>query len=145
MLPWISATAIDQRRALIAARTAGDAPVAELARRFRVSRKTAYKFINRFNRHGDAGLYDLSRAPRNPRATNADIAERIVEAKKADPLLGPKKIIPTLRSAHPDLPWPAPSAAGANPRPGQPVKRRKRLHRSTPRLGGNLIGAGSYV
>ena len=41
MLPWISATAIDQRRALIAAWTAGDTPVAELARRFRVSRKTA--------------------------------------------------------------------------------------------------------
>ena len=73
MLPWISATAIDQRRALIAARTAGDATVAELARRFRVSRKTAHKFINRFKRHGDAGLHDLPRAPHNPRATSADL------------------------------------------------------------------------
>ena len=49
MLPWINTTPVDQRRALSAARTAGDAPVAELARLFRVSRKTAYKFINRYN------------------------------------------------------------------------------------------------
>ena len=42
MLPWISAVAIDQRRALIDAWTAGNAPIAELARRFGVSRKTAY-------------------------------------------------------------------------------------------------------
>ena len=61
MLPWISATAIDQRRALIAAWTAGDAPVAELARRFRVSRKTAHKFVKRYNQLGDAGLHDLPR------------------------------------------------------------------------------------
>ena len=47
MLPWINTAAIDQRRALIPAWTAGDIPVAELARRFRVSRKTAHKFIKR--------------------------------------------------------------------------------------------------
>ena len=132
MLPWISATAIDQRRALIAAWTAGDAPVAELARRFRVSRKTAHKFINRFKRHGDAGLHDLPRAPHNPRATNADIADLIVEAKKAAPLLGPKKIIPTLRSAYPDLHWPASSTAGAILDQAGLVKRRKRTRRSPP-------------
>ena len=57
MLHWINATAIDRRRALIAAWTAGNVPVAGLARRFRVSRKTAHKFINRFNLHGDAGEF----------------------------------------------------------------------------------------
>ena len=107
MLPWINTTAVDQRRALIAAWIASDAPVAELARRFRVSRKTAHKFINRFNQLGDAGLHDF------PRATDPNLAAMIVDAKRNAPLLGPKKIIPTLRDAHPDLPWPAPSTAGA--------------------------------
>ena len=132
MLPWINTTAIDQRRALIAAWEAGDVHVAELARRFRVSRKTAHKFINRFKRHGDAGLHDLPRAPHNPRATSADIADLIVEAKKADPARGPKKIIPTLRGAHPDLHWPAPSTASAILDQAGLVKRRKRSRRSPP-------------
>ena len=48
MLPWINATALDQRRAFIAAYLASHDSIADLARRFRVSRKTAHKFINRY-------------------------------------------------------------------------------------------------
>ena len=46
MLPRLHAAALDQRRAFIAAYLASDDSVADLARRFRVSRKTAHKFIN---------------------------------------------------------------------------------------------------
>ena len=74
MLPWTDTTTLDQRRAFIAAWAAGHDSVAELARRFRISRKTAYKFIDRFKLLGDAGLHDLPRAPRNPRATDPQIA-----------------------------------------------------------------------
>ena len=49
MLPWINATALDQRRAFIAAYLASDDSIADLARRFRVSRKTAHKFITATN------------------------------------------------------------------------------------------------
>ena len=117
---------------LIAAWIASDASVAEFARRFRVSRKTAHKFINRFKQLGDAGLDDLPRAPHATRVANADIAERIVEAKKANPLLGPKKTVRILRDGEPDLPWPAPSTAGAILDREGLVKRRKRSRRSPP-------------
>ena len=128
MLPWINATPLDQRRAFIAAYLASDDSIADLARRFRVSRKTAHKFINRYELFGDAGLHDLPRAPHhNPRATDPAIAAMIVEAKQDNPILGPKKIIPNLRDDHPDLPWPAPSTAGAIlDREGLVNKRRKR-------------------
>ena len=110
MLPWINTTALDQRRAFIVAYLTGDDSIADLARRFRVSRKTAHKFINRYERLGDVGLHDLPRAPHNnPRATDPDLAAMIVEAKQANPILGPKKIIPNLRDDHPDLHWPAPT------------------------------------
>ena len=59
-------------------------------------------------------------------------AAMIVDAKRNDPLLGPKKIIPTLRDAHPDLRWPAPSTAGAILDREGLVKRRKRSRRSPP-------------
>ena len=45
----LHAAALDQRRAFIAAYIASDDSIADLARRFRVSRKTAHKFINRTN------------------------------------------------------------------------------------------------
>ena len=45
MLPRLHAAALDQRRAFIVAYLTGDDSVADLARRFRVSRKTAHKFI----------------------------------------------------------------------------------------------------
>ncbi len=54
MLPWINATALDQRRAFIAAYLASDDSIADLARCFRVSRKTAHKFINRRSRPPDS-------------------------------------------------------------------------------------------
>ena len=68
MLPWINATALDQRRAFIAAYLASDDSIADLARRFRVSRKTAHKFINRYERLGDA---DSTTSPARPTATPA--------------------------------------------------------------------------
>ena len=77
MLHWINATPLDQRRAFTAAWIAGQDSVAELARRFRISRKTAYKFIDRFKLLGDADLHDLPRATRNPRATDPEIAKMI--------------------------------------------------------------------
>ena len=46
MLPWTDTTTLDQRRAFIASWIAVHDSVAELARRFRLSRKTAYKFID---------------------------------------------------------------------------------------------------
>ena len=39
MLPWTDTTTLDQRRAFIAAWTAGHDSVAGVARRFRISRK----------------------------------------------------------------------------------------------------------
>jgi len=56
----------------------------------------------------------------------------IVEAKQANPILGPKKIIPNLRDDHPDLHWPAPSTAGAILDREGLVKRRKRSRRAPP-------------
>ena len=54
-----------------------------------------------------------TRSPQPPRATDPQLAAMIVKAKRNAPLSSPKKIIPTLREAHPDLTWPAPSTASA--------------------------------
>ena len=113
MLPWQNTTAHDEREAFIAAWQEGEETVAALAHHFGVSRKTAHKFINRFRAVGPDGLLDRSRAPRAPHnATPQEVVDLLIQAKRADVALGPKKLVPLLRAAYPHLRWPAPSTAG---------------------------------
>ena len=133
MLPWQNTTAHDEREAFIAAWQEGEETVAALAHHFGVSRKTAHKFINRFRAAGADGLLDRSRAPRAPHnATPQEVVDLLVQAKRADAALGPKKLVPLLRAAYPHLRWPAPSTAGAILDRAGLVRRRRRRRRTAP-------------
>ena len=67
--------------------------VSELAREYGVSRKTVYKWIERFEGHGVGGLEERSRAPhRQARALSPEMERRIVEWKARKPLWGAPKI-----------------------------------------------------
>lgn len=56
-----------------------DRTVAHTCRHFGISRKTYYKWLQRFRSHGEAGLSDRSRAPqRSPRATPPEVVSKIL-------------------------------------------------------------------
>jgi putative transposase len=104
--------------------------MSELCERYGISRKTGYKWIDRFEQEGVDGLRDRSRAPRScPHQTDPDLVERIVQARLAHPRWGGRKLIPYLARRQPDLPWPAPStAAEILKRRGMVANRRRRRH-----------------
>ena len=63
--------------------------ISQLARRFGVSRKTVYKWIERYELFGPAGLEDLSRVPHHcPHALSEAEERRILEWKAQKPLWG---------------------------------------------------------
>ena len=132
MLPRKETSIESERLRFIERHAAGEETVAELCRKFGISRKTGYKLISRYESYGEDGLLELSRAPHHhPNATPRQVAERIVEAKRERPTWGPKKIVARLRSIEPDVPWPSPStASGILGRAGL-VRRRKRRRRAT--------------
>ena len=133
MLPWKETSVESERLRFIERVTAGEEPVTELCRAYGISRKTSYKLIHRYEAHGEDGLLDRSRAPHDhPNATPRELAERIVEAKRAHPTWGPKKLIAWLRDIDPDVPWPAPSTAGAILDRAGLVQRRRRRRRASP-------------
>jgi transposase InsO family protein len=67
--------------------------VTDLCREYGISRKTGDKFKQRFLRMGQAGLADLSRAPRViPHRTPPELVELIVAERKRHPSWGPKKL-----------------------------------------------------
>ena len=79
VLPWKETSVESERLQFIERHAAGEETVAELCRRFGISRKTGYKLIGRYEAYGEGGLLDLSRAPHyHPNATSTQVVERIV-------------------------------------------------------------------
>ncbi len=85
----------------------------ELAARYRISRKTAYKWTDRYEADPAAGLGDRSRAPKIYGRAMADpIREAILALRRGHPHWGPKKLRAILRARQPRTAWPAASTMG---------------------------------
>ena len=102
-----------------------------------MSRKSVYKWIDRYDAEGPSGLEDRSSAPLcHGRSTPAALVEAIVQQKEARPSWGPLKIIGKLSALYPELDWPAPSTAGEILKRAGLVKPRRRRYRAPPTLDG---------
>jgi len=67
-----------------------------------ISRKTAYKWIDRHLQHGQAKLVERSRKPqRAPNETPQDIVAAIRDARRRHPWWGAKKLFTLLHKGHP--------------------------------------------
>jgi len=62
-MPWRGLTVSEQRQRFLEDYQLDYYSVTELAERFGISRTTAYKRINRFKKHGQAGFREHSRRP----------------------------------------------------------------------------------
>ena len=106
-MPWSQTSPMDQRTQFIAEYLRETLSVTELCDLYRVSRKTAYKWIDRYLRHGPAGLQEHSRRPQHsPNQTAEDIVEALLQARRRHPSWGGKKLLALLHKRHPswDLP-----------------------------------------
>ena len=92
-MPWKTTTTMEQKIEFICEWRTGKYTITELCRSFEISRPTAYKLINRFEKQGFEGLKKQSRAPSNhPNATKENIVESILNLKAEYKLWGAKKI-----------------------------------------------------
>lgn len=81
-----------------------------LSRAYGISRKTAYKWIERFKAGGFDGLMEHSRAPvRHPNAVPEEMISAILAMKQKHLRFGPRKLLVLLKGADPDAYWPAAS------------------------------------
>ena len=107
--------------------------MAEVCRRFEISRKTGYKWLGRYESGGINALQDGSHAPHhNPRQVLDEVEDAVVEARGKHPHWGPVKLRAWLDRTAPEIEWPAPSTIGEIlHRHGLAVARKKRP-RATP-------------
>jgi transposase InsO family protein len=84
-----------------------------LCEAFGISRKTGYKWLERYRAAGPSGLEDRCRAPkRHGRRMAPEIAEAILALRRDRPHWGPRKLRAILERKHPDVVWPAASTMG---------------------------------
>lgn len=104
---------MDQRVACIADWLRDEWTMTELATRYQVSRKTAYKWVGRYEEDPEHGLAERSRAPHEHGRTMAVEHQRaIVALRRAHPHWGPKKLRAILTAREPAAAWPAASTMG---------------------------------
>jgi transposase InsO family protein len=107
-MPWQKSTLPAVRAQLVRAVLAGREPVAQVCRRFGVSRQTAYKFTTRFLREGLAGLTDRRRGPRPRRDPRwARWRRAVLAQRRRRPTWGARKLRWWLRQRQPHGPLPA--------------------------------------
>lgn len=98
-----------------------------------ISRKTGYKWVDRYETGGVAALADQSRASRShPHAVGEDIIELILAARRRHPRWGPRKLLARVRRLEPTRAWPAASTVGDILRRHGMVRPRRRRRCSAP-------------
>jgi putative transposase len=121
---------MDQRIQFIADYLRDSLSVTDLCRLYGVSRKTAYKWIDRYLRLGPAGLEERSRRPRrSPNETAPEIVAALLEARRSHPSWGGKKLLAIVHKRHPR--WHLPARATVCEilkRHGMVPKSRRRRH-----------------
>ncbi len=106
-MPWNETSPMDEKTQLVADFLRGTLSITELSDLYGVSRKTAYKWIDRYVRQGPEGLTERSRRPRrSPNSTDPRIVNALLEVRRRHPTWGAKKLLAILQKRHPrwDLP-----------------------------------------
>src|SRR2546427_2314315 len=100
-MPWREASPMDQRTQFIADHLRDVLSITELCALYGVSRKTAYKWIDRYLRQGPAGLEERSRRPQSsPNQTPEEIVAAILEARRRHPSWGGQNALALVTKRH---------------------------------------------
>jgi putative transposase len=134
-MPWKNVCPMDNKLLFISEYLAGYFSVSSLCDRYCISRKTGYKWINRYlQSHAASSLENLSRQPHSsPNVISDDVITALLAIRDKHPDWGPMKLLWRLEKDHPDFSMPSyASVARILKRNGYIKKRRKRTRRPHP-------------
>jgi transposase InsO family protein len=128
-MPWKETCVMDEKVKLIADWLSEDYSITDLSEIYRVSRRTIYKWIERYQNLGADGLKDKTSAPlTRPWATPPDIVSYLLAAKSRHSKWGPRKLVAWLKNHYPEKRWPVASTAQTILKREGWVKTRHRRH-----------------
>lgn len=92
-MPWKEKSIMEQRKEFVMLASQEGANIRQLCCRYQISQTTAYKWLERYQRMGIAGLESQSRKPTNsPKRSIATVETKILKARQAHPKWGARKL-----------------------------------------------------
>jgi putative transposase len=127
-MPWKASSVVDERVRFVFEHQRGLHTMTELCAIYEITRETGYYWLRRYQQGGLEALSDRNRAPRqHPNQTPEEIAEAVLELRRAHMSWGPRKLKRVLEREEPQRCWPAASTIGTLvAREGLVFARRKR-------------------
>jgi transposase InsO family protein len=125
-VPWKVSRPVTERMEFLSRLGKGERMV-DLCSEFGISRKTGYKFWDRFKRAGARALEDQSRARKTiAHKTPEAVEQLLVEGRKAHPSWGGRKLKDVLEGDHPGVVFPSAGTVAAILKRHGLVQERKR-------------------
>jgi putative transposase len=110
-MPWNQMTVMDERCRFVLTYLRGGVSMSELCVEHGISRPTGYKWVERYEEAGPAGLYDRSRAPHHcPHHMDEEAARWLIEDRHRHPHWGARKIVGRFQTEFPEHSAPSRSA-----------------------------------
>src|SRR5262245_9901044 len=132
-MAWRDTCVEEERFRFIEECRRGELAFAEICRRFDVSRKTGYKWQERYVEGGWEALRDQSKAAHHhPNEVIEDVVREVLKARTGHPTWGPVKLRAWLAREAPEICWPAASTMGEILQRNGLTTSRKRRARATP-------------
>src|SRR5438876_2584236 len=107
-MPWRETSPMEERLEFIREYATELFTMTELAAQYGISRKTGYKWLERYEGDGASDLDDRSRRPHHsPQATDPDLVEVLVAQRRRHPRWGAKKLLAIAVRRQPAAEWPS--------------------------------------
>ena len=111
-MPWSQTLPMDQKTQFIADCLRQSQSISALCALYGISRKTGYKWIERYHELGPRGLEERSRQPQSsPNQTAAHVVQALIELRHRHPFWGAKKLLRILGKSQPHWSLPGRSTA----------------------------------
>ena len=111
-MPWQEQLPMDLRMQFVTELRSELYTMSELCAQYGISRPTGYKWANRYEVEGVAGLCDRSRRPHShPARTDAEVLTALVAARRRFPAWSGATLVEWLRRQEPDRAWPSRTTA----------------------------------
>jgi putative transposase len=128
-MPWRAKSPMEERLDLIREYASGLLTMTELAAQYGISRKTGYKWVERYAIEGLCGLHDRSRRPlHHPQAMDPEVLEALLAHRGRHPHWGAKKLLAIAARRQPHLDWPSRSTVNALLKQRGLIRPRRRHH-----------------
>jgi transposase InsO family protein len=112
-MSWKETCPMTERLKFVTDVLRGERYMSELCDLYGISRKTGYKWLDRFEAGGAAALTDRSHARLcQPNAVAAPLVQRLLQVRRLHPTWGPRKLLAWLESHDRPAPWPVASTVG---------------------------------